>query len=186
MVVFLFELVLAVGIADFLTGLAHWWEDTYGNPHWPLLGKYVVQPNLAHHQRPRELAAANYWQLTWVSWAVAASIIVPFWVVLNFHPTLFIASILIATQANQVHAWAHRTDRENGRVIRWLQSTGVIQSRRHHGQHHRPPYVGSYCILTDYLNPLLDSIEFWQRLERALYWGCRLPILRGSKIRDGL
>ena len=47
--------------ADFITGIIHWWEDTYGNPDWPIIGKYVVEPNLVHHKQPTKLLEGSYW-----------------------------------------------------------------------------------------------------------------------------
>ncbi|HTW83988.1 MAG TPA: fatty acid desaturase CarF family protein [Candidatus Sulfotelmatobacter sp.] len=45
--------------ADFLAGVVHWAEDTWLRPGIsPLLDKWVVLPNLEHHQRP---GGIHYW-----------------------------------------------------------------------------------------------------------------------------
>ncbi len=181
-----FEIVAAILLADWITGFVHWWEDAYGNPTWRVIGKYIVEPNLVHHLDPRDLAPAGYFKLTHISWIFAGLLIAVPWLAADWHPFLYLATILIAAQANQVHCWAHRTDKENGRLVRAMQRTGIIQSRRHHGQHHRPPWIGSYCILTNYMNPVLDRVDFWNRMERLLARVLGIELLRGSPVRNGL
>ena len=44
---------VVVSIADLTCGLVHWWEDTYGQEHWPLIGPAVIAPNRLHHLAPR-------------------------------------------------------------------------------------------------------------------------------------
>lgn len=41
----LLELFCVVLLCDFLSGLGHWWEDTYGNPNWRRIGEMVIKPN---------------------------------------------------------------------------------------------------------------------------------------------
>jgi Lipid desaturase domain len=55
-------------------------------------------------------------------------------------------------------------------LVKTLQEIGIIQSPRHHSGHHRTPTDTRYCILTDWLNPVLDRIELWATLERLLEW----------------
>ena len=76
--------------------------------------------------------------------------------------------VAIGINANEVHKWAHRSRRENGRVIGFLQDAGLIQSQRHHARHHRAGKDTHYCVLTNYLNPLLESVGLWAFLERAI------------------
>lgn len=45
-------------LADFVTGVFHWWEDRYGNPAWPVIGKLVVEPNILHHARNEKFTDA--------------------------------------------------------------------------------------------------------------------------------
>ena len=182
----LVEFIVAVLIADLITGVVHWWEDTYGNPNWPLAGKYIVEPNLLHHQNPRELAMKRYFALCDSSLYFAVILIGVPWLLFDWHPFLYVATIGISSQANQVHSWAHRTEQENGKVIRILQRIGIIQSRRHHGLHHKSPYMERYCILTNALNPVLDRLGVWRKTERVLEHLFGIRVLRGSAIRNGL
>jgi len=64
-----------------------------------------------------------------------------------------------------VHKWAHRTPAENGRLISLLQRARLVQSPAHHARHHTDPKNSHYCVLTNFLNPLLDGIRLWELLE---------------------
>jgi ubiquitin-conjugating enzyme E2 variant len=70
---------------------------------------------------------------------------------------------------NEIHRLAHRPALA-GPLIKTLQEIGVIQSPRHHCGHHREPTDTRYCILTDWLNPILDRLRFWSALEHLLEW----------------
>ena len=52
--------VLAVLLlADFITGLAHWFEDAYAQDEWPILGPLIARPNIIHHHDPRRIAQSS-------------------------------------------------------------------------------------------------------------------------------
>ena len=69
---------------------------------------------------------------------------------------------------NELHAIAHRTDKENGKIVCWIQKIGLIQSRKMHGLHHTSPYEINYCVMTNYCNPILNFIGFWNKLEKLI------------------
>jgi ubiquitin-conjugating enzyme E2 variant len=64
--------------------------------------------------------------------------------------------------ANEVHAWAHQ---KCSRPIRGLQMLGLIQSQEQHASHHRQPFDINYCVMTDWVNPVLTAIGLWPALE---------------------
>lgn len=149
-------------IADLLSGFWHWLEDRYFEEEWPILGKYVAKPNTLHHAQPSAFLHQGYWSRNWTTIlpaSIAACIVVFFlspWALL---PLLFVS------QANEVHAWAHQ---RCPRFIRVLQESGVLQSPQHHGQHHRAPFDCKYCVMSNWLNPILDYAGFWFCLEWIL------------------
>ena len=73
--------------------------------------------------------------------------------------------VILGINANQIHKWAHRTRRENGLIIALLQHLRLIQTPRHHALHHTDPKNSHYCVLTNFLNPILDGLRLWEGLE---------------------
>lgn len=154
-------------IADFITGLVHWWEDAYAQPHWAVLGPLVAEPNLLHHRDPRAMTRLPWWRnvdVPVVAGALALGIFAAFhaltWQILTI--------VALTSLTNLVHRWAHQNPAENGPFITWLQAKGLIQSRAHHALHHRWPRKSHYCPLTNVLNPVLERLDFWHRMERAI------------------
>lgn len=171
--------------ADFLTGTIHWWEDTYGNPSWPILGKSVVLPNLEHHQNPRSLLAGSYWNRINTSLYAAIVVGVLLWLC-GWHSWRMIVCLVFASQGNEIHAVAHRTDKENGKFLMFLQKIGIVQKRKTHGWHHQAPYNTNFCVMTEFMNPILNAINFWVKVEWVLLKVFRIKVLRGSEIRKGI
>ena len=171
--------------SDFLTGLVHWWQDTYGNPTWPIIGKYVVKPNLKHHHNPRAMITVSYWNRAGASIVTAILIIVAL-LFFNADSWQIILLFAFSSQGNEIHAMAHRTNRENGKVIMFLQKIGIIQRRKTHGWHHKAPYDTNFCVMTEYLNPTLNRLQFFDRLEKLVFMLFRIKPLRGAAIRGGV
>lgn len=161
------RVVLCVAIADLLSGFFHWLEDAYGRPDWPLTGWWITRPNILHHHHPGYFTRHSWLQsaevlllmggvtvvgsycfgwLTWMTWLI----------------------VLIGVNANELHKWAHRSKAENGRLITSLQRIGVLQSPAHHANHHRNHKNTHYCVVTNYLNPILDTIRIWDFLEQVV------------------
>jgi hypothetical protein len=65
-----------------------------------------------------------------------------------------------------------------------LQRVGLLQSRRHHAEHHKNPYSVKFCTTTDWLNPILDAVRFWRALEKGLHF-CGVPVKRCTAYRKG-
>lgn len=152
--------------ADLLTGVFHWWEDRFGREDWPVLGRWIIAPNRLHHDRPLAFSAGGFMGRNRAS-IVASSLVGAGW--LSFAaPSVFMAAALAGGAiSNEVHYWAHRPTAA-GPVRRVLQQIGLIQSPKAHALHHRPPHSVHFCILTDWLNPILEATQFWIRAERLL------------------
>lgn len=172
-------------LADLITGVVHWWEDAYGNPNWPIVGKYVIQPNLEHHKKPRALLSGSYWNRINTTVFAVVILIGIFWIC-GWHSWQMIVCLLFCTQSNEIHAISHRTDKENGKLIVFLQRMCILQRRKTHGWHHKAPYDTNFCVMTEFLNPLLNKIRFWIFLEWSIQKIFRINVLRGSAIRGGL
>jgi plasmanylethanolamine desaturase len=155
----------AVLLADFFSGAVHWAEDAYARKDTPIIGKWIGQANIEHHVKPRAFVMRSWWQSSWdLALASTAVVIGAWWLnILTWQVWLF---AIVAANANQIHKWAHRAPHENGVLVTWLQRMKLIQTQRHHAKHHSGKKDSHYCSITNFLNPILEELEFWQKLER--------------------
>lgn len=153
-------------LADFFSGLIHWFEDRYGNPKWPVLG-HTIRANQEHHFRPRAFLEGSFLSRNREVFVIGALFLAGFWVTGTLN--LFTGSaVLFGMFANEFHRAAHRSPKENGRLITALQKTGLAQSFQHHAAHHRQGKDTHYCVVTNYTNPILERIGFFPALERIV------------------
>lgn len=153
--------------AEFVAGFVHWFEDAYIRNETPFIGRFIGRPNTVHHHYPRYMTRNSWWQSSWDLVLLAALLIVVAWCfgLLTWHVWLF---ALLAANANEFHKWEHCTRKENGRIISFLQDIRILQTGKHHARHHTDPKNSHYCTITNFLNPVLDSIRFWDGLEWLL------------------
>ena len=158
-------------LADLITGTFHWWEDRIGREDMPLIGGWIVAPNRLHHSDPLAFLRGSLFDRS-LATMVAAALVGAAWCLL-FGPSVLLAAAVIGSAlVNEVHRFAHEP-KAAGAFLRVLQDIGLIQSSKHHAGHHRPPSTIRYCVLTDWLNPLLDALRVWERLEAGLQ-RCRI------------
>ena len=153
-------LVSAWLAADFITGFVHWWEDRYAKPGWPILGPLVAEPNELHHADQTAFLRGSYWFRNSTSLIPSAGFALTF-IALGQWWWLLVTAF--ASQANEIHCWAHSGN--HGRLVKALQETGIIQNPRHHSRHHTRPFDSHFCVMTCWLNPVLDALGFWRGLE---------------------
>jgi len=161
------QFLLTVLAADFSSGVIHWAEDAYCREDMPLVGKWIGAPNTLHHHNPRAFTKNNWWQSSWDLLVLMMLLVLGAWWIhlLTWHVWLF---ALLSANSNEIHKWAHRTPRENGRIVTFLQRMKLVQSVRHHARHHTNPKESNYCVITNFLNPVLDGIHFWEGIEKIL------------------
>jgi ubiquitin-conjugating enzyme E2 variant len=99
---------------------------------------------------------------------------------LTWHVWLF---AILAANANEFHKWEHRTRKENGRIISFLQDLKLLQTSKHHALHHTDPKNSHYCTITNFLNPVLDMLRFWDGLEWLLAKTLRLKRQPDTSVR---
>jgi ubiquitin-conjugating enzyme E2 variant len=163
----------AVG-ADFATGAVHWFGDRFFRATTPVIGPAIIRPFREHHVDPLAMVRHGLLELhantaipviavlgaAHVSGAELASpgaVAFQLWL-------FFLCAASLAT--NQFHLWAHAPTVP--RPVRWLQRHGLILSPERHAQHHRGHFDRSYCITLGWLNPILDRIDFFGRVERGI------------------
>jgi ubiquitin-conjugating enzyme E2 variant len=166
-IVIALEVIATWLLADFVSGVVHWAEDSYGRETTPVIGRWVVEPNLLHHRDPLAFVRRSWIASSWDLAAVGAMILAAAGLAgaLTWHVVLF---VLIGANANQIHKWNHMRRSSVPLGIRALQRLHLLQSARHHAQHHRGTKDSHYCVVTELLNPLLDRLGWWRMLERLL------------------
>jgi ubiquitin-conjugating enzyme E2 variant len=180
-------LLLGVVSADFATGAVHWFCDRFFRATTPVIGPALIQPFREHHVDPQAmvrhgllelhantaipviavLAAAH---LSGPKFESPGAVAFQLWL-------FFLCGASMAT--NQFHLWAHAPSVP--RPVRWLQRHGLILSPEHHARHHRGHFDRSYCITLGWMNPLLDRIDFFGRLERGIRAAAQLRHVTGDR-----
>ncbi len=162
-------------IADFLTGLFHWWQDCY----LEVDSKYKFAVALAidnelHHTQPAAMTKLSEWEnmrnSAEIGWPVA-------WIfyMVGF-PTIVWLPFFFGSFGNLVHRYAHLPPGKIPKPIAALQKVGLFVSPAHHGAHHFGPNgviakkdaFEKFCPMTNYVNPVLDFFRFFQKLELLL------------------
>lgn len=161
---FIGQLLIGWLLADLLSGVFHWWEDRFGNETWPILGSWLIAPNKLHHVEPLAFLENSFTQRTRAS-IIAAGLFGALWWHL-FGPSVLMATTVVGLAlATEVHRLTH-APRYAGPILRVCQEIGLVQSPKCHALHHRPPQDRNFCVLTDWLNPVLEALDVWRRLER--------------------
>lgn len=184
----LLQLLIAWLLADFITGVFHWFEDRYLDGNASLeFARGVATDNVLHHDKPTAMllnskwenmrsAAVFAWPIAFFAWEFGA----PLWLWLGLALTAF---------GNLVHRFAHTPYRQLPRWIRGLQEFGLFISRDHHATHHyamgqritKANAAQAYCPMTDWMNPILDRLRFWSGAERlAALFGIKTVDQRGA------
>lgn len=161
------KIILVIALADFVAGAIHWAEDAYFTEKTPVIGELFIRPNIVHHHYPRFFTHLTWWQSSWDLALVGGALLLVAWPLglLCWQLGLFVA---LSINANEIHKWSHRTRKENGRLISALQDWHILQSPRHHGVHHSDPKNTFYCPITNFVNPVLERVEFWGRVEAVI------------------
>ncbi len=152
--------------ADFISGVFHWFEDRYGDPRWPVLG-HTIRENQQHHHTPRSFLGGNLWTRNREVILIGLAFLAGFWA-LGWLNLFSGSAVLFGMFANEIHASAHRSPKENGWIITRLQKLGLMQSHAHHAHHHRKGKDSHYCVMTNHVNPGLEKVQFFQTLERVV------------------
>lgn len=180
-------------VADFLAGTVHWLADRYFDPHTPILGPMLIAPFREHHHDPMSISRHDFFEVSGNSalvslplplalFALPAESTLPISMLAIFGLSLSLAAVA----TNLFHGWAHAESPP--RFSRWLQRLGLILTPERHALHHNAGinHAGSrsttattamaklgghdraYCVTSGWLNPLLDRIHFFDRIEQRI------------------
>ena len=161
------EAVAVLAVVDLASGFFHWLEDTFWSEDTPVLGRWVVTPNVLHHRSPAAFVDKSWLESSWDLVAFGACIVGAAWGLhcLTWHVWVF---ALVGANANQIHKWAHVPRQRLPWAVGALQRVGVLQSAAHHAAHHRGEKNTAYCVITPWVNPVLDRLGVWRGLERLV------------------
>lgn len=165
-------IIAAWFLADFLSGFFHWFEDKCldGNSRFSFI-RQVAEDNERHHTTPTALCGSSIWGNIDTSAVIAWPVCAILWA-LDVSPVIYMA-VFFASFANLIHMWSHEKRWRVPKPVRWLQHIGIFCSQIHHAGHHysRGKIIEKkdasirYCVMTDWLNPVLDYINFFGTLE---------------------
>ncbi|KAI5066645.1 hypothetical protein GOP47_0019269, partial [Adiantum capillus-veneris] len=166
-------MVAAVGAymaADLGTGIYHWAVDNYGDAHTPIFGPQI-DAFQGHHKRPwtiskRQFANNIHALARPATFSLAPFLLLPCPAYVDSFLAVFLACVVYS---QQFHAWAHAKKKDVPAFVSLLQDSGLLVSRKMHGAHHRQPYNINYCIVSGLWNPLLDSTNFFAKLEKFIF-----------------
>ena len=163
-------------LADFVSGLIHWFADTYGSENMPLFGPWLIKPFRQHHLYPRDICTHDLVLTIGNSCTIA----MPFesgllYLMLSDEEVTFTQALvafvlnlfaMAVVATNLFHRWAH-AEKTSWLILR-LQRSGLLLSTAHHDLHHTSPFDSNYCITNGWLNPLLEKARFFRRVESML------------------
>lgn len=158
------QIVTGYILADFISGVGHWFEDTYLQTNAPIIGKIAIA-NQMHHLRPTLMCHFGYFETIKSTILVSAPIYALFaYFGYAFDPTVL--SFFVATiNVNEIHKWSHMRPSELSWFIRILQNYRIILNRYDHNIHHREPNTNQYCVVSGAINGILDTLGFWRAVE---------------------
>jgi ubiquitin-conjugating enzyme E2 variant len=163
---------------DWVSGLVHWFCDTYGSEETPFFGQAIILPFREHHVLPGKICEHNFVETNGNSFLLGVVVVIPFLFAMlasepgdTFVPvagTLMVFTGIFSCLANQVHKWSHADAASVPAVVRLLQRHHLILNPDHHQLHHTSPFDTNYCISCGWMNPVLEMTRFFRRAERLL------------------
>lgn len=166
---------LGILFADFMSGVAHWALDTWGDSNTAAFGAFI-RSFREHHVDQTAITRHDFIETNGDN----AMPIIPVMLFMFFFPaqangslhqspafhTFLISAALFVAFTNQAHKASHCV--KQPAMIRPLMKYGVIMSPQHHRIHHSGDFSAYYCITTGWLNAPLDAIGFWRGCEKAI------------------
>ena len=160
-------------LADFLAGTVHWIADRFFDPATRFLGPMLIAPFRDHHEDALEITRHDFFEVSGNNALVTIPLIVliaarpvPPGDLSHFLAALGASLTLALFVTNQFHSWAHSSSPP--RWVRPLHAWGLILTPKGHARHHCSHHDRAYCVTSGWLNPLLDRIRFFERMERVV------------------
>ena len=162
-------------LADAVSGLVHWFADSFLEEDAPVLGPLLIGPFREHHRDAQGITHHGFLEVCGNNCAACLLLLLPLWAATGPErlsgslAAVALALLLVTTffvsATNGFHRWAHMA-----RVpawVAWLQQHRLILSPAEHALHHCGAHDRAYCVTSGWLNPLLDTTGILRRV-RAL------------------
>ena len=166
-------MLLGYLLADLAAGVMHWLCDTFFREETPVIGRAFIHPFREHHRDPLAMTRHGFLEVNGSNCLALVPLLLALWMFADvrsdgsifLHVTTF-AFALATFATNQFHKWAHVAAPPP--AVRWLQEHRLILSPVHHLQHHTPPYRQAFCVTAGLLDPMLDRLRVFARVEAAV------------------
>jgi ubiquitin-conjugating enzyme E2 variant len=154
-------------LADFISGLVHWFADSYGTPQMPIMGGFV-RTFREHHADQVDITRHDFVETNGDVCIFSSPVhfLLMLWVDSSFALFLMLGVFAGSYTNSQIHKWAHSVERPW--LVRLCQRVRIFNSPAHHSRHHSGPHLTHYCITTGWMNPILDAIGFFRKAEWLL------------------
>jgi len=167
------QIIFGFILADIIAGIFHWFEDTYlaFNTELPFFDE-IAKDNELHHYFPRSLVYYSNWDN--VTYTLPVSLIFIGILILVGAPILkyiwfFSSFCFFFITSNIIHKYSHMRECELSPFIRVLQKLNLLCSHEQHAVHHTTENDGKYCVISGFMNTVLDNLHFWRALECLIY-----------------
>jgi TMEM189-like protein len=149
--------------ADFISGIFHWFFDTWFTPDTPFIGRAFVRTFREHHVDPTAICRHDFIETNGSNLLAGNVLVAVGYCTSAFTAASLLFAGLFMSLTSQIHKWAHAE--RVPRVVRVLQATRIILAKRPHALHHAAPFDRAYCITSGCLNAPLEHLRFFRVLE---------------------
>ncbi|MBK5290676.1 MAG: kua-ubiquitin conjugating enzyme hybrid localization domain protein [Acidobacteriia bacterium] len=144
--------------ADLVSGLVHWFCDTFFEETTPYVGPMFIHPFRDHHRDPTSITRHGFLELTGNSCLALLPVLTLVQIV---QPNLFWQAGWFTFSfglflTNLFHRWAHLS--RPPAWVRLLQRSRLVLSPGHHRRHHSGSHDTAFCVTTGWGNLALDLL----------------------------
>jgi hypothetical protein len=172
--------LLSLLISDFLSGVLHWFGDSYKineilcvkNPFLNTLQIEFFNDFKLHHDKPSNIYQINtiLYNIGFISFVPLVLCIFGFLTENLLFKNFMMYLMIFLFFTNIFHRLAHlQKNNKLPYIISLLMNYWPFLNSKRHEKHHEYPQIKSYCITSGLLNPLLDKIKFFDKIEYIIY-----------------
>eukprot|EP00415_Alexandrium_ostenfeldii_P001443 UN1443 len=143
--------------------------DNYGSASTPVFGGQI-EAFQGHHEEPWTITHRDFCNNCYPTCIATMPFLAAF-VAFVSQPHVLLWGLIACTGISfcqEFHKWSHTLRSQCNPVVNWLQEKGLLLARKTHLRHHRPPFETNYCIVTGHMNPILDRVNFFRKLEAVV------------------